>query len=125
MTIQVDFWQLVSLLIAFISASFGAVKVLLAQFDKRLEVQLEAQKEARDAERLHWDSKFAAIEAASREEAGQWQRVERELMALKAELPLHYVRREDYIRGQSVIEAKIDALALRIQNMALKEGNND
>ncbi|MBN0517448.1 hypothetical protein JTM39_38425, partial [Pseudomonas aeruginosa] len=35
-----------------------------------------------------------AIEQAAREETNQWQRVERELMSLKAELPFQYVLRD-------------------------------
>ena len=31
-----------------------------------------------------------------------------------------YVRREDYIRGQSVIESKLDGLALKIENVQLR-----
>lgn len=109
MTIPVDFWQLVGLLVTFLGFLFAAGRLLLTQIDRRLEERFTAQ-----AVRL------SALEAASRDEAGQWQRVERELMDLKADLPLHYVRREDYIRGQSVIEAKLDGLALRIENVQLR-----
>lgn len=42
------------------------------------------------------------------------QRVERDLLMLRAELPERYVRREDHIRSQTVIEAKLDALCARI-----------
>ena len=42
------------------------------------------------------------------EDSRQWERVEMSLMELRIELPERYVRREDYIRGQTVIEAKID-----------------
>ena len=38
----------------------------------------------------------------------------------QAELPVAYVRREDWARGQSVIEAKLDGLALRYENILLK-----
>ncbi|MDF5991266.1 hypothetical protein P4119_17475 [Pseudomonas aeruginosa] len=41
-------------------------------------------------------------------------------MSLKAELPIQYVRREDYIRGQSVIEAKLDGLAVKLENAQLR-----
>ena len=77
-------------------------RMLLGQVEKRL------------------DTRFLSLERAAQEESSQWRRVERELLDLRAELPLHYVRREDYIRGQSVIEAKLDGLALRIENHHLK-----
>ena len=35
-------------------------------------------------------------------------------------MPLHYVRREDYIRGQSVIEAKLDALGSKLEAAQLR-----
>jgi hypothetical protein len=106
MTLQIDFWQLLTfsagLLLAFLSAAFGMGRMLLGQVEKRL------------------DTRFLSLERAAQEESSQWRRVERELLDLRAELPLHYVRREDYIRGQSVIEAKLDGLALRIENHHLK-----
>lgn len=60
------------------------------------------------------------MEAAAREESGNWTRIERDLLAMKADLPLHYVRREDYIRGQSLIEAKLDALGNKLDVMQLR-----
>ncbi|CGZ27219.1 gp54 [Salmonella enterica subsp. enterica serovar Typhi] len=39
----------------------------------------------------------------------------KEFMRFKADLPLNYVRREDYIRGQTVIEAKLDALYNKLE----------
>ena len=35
-------------------------------------------------------------------------------------MPLHYVRREDYIRGQSVIEAKLDGVADKLEKAQLR-----
>lgn len=109
MNVQVEFWQLVGLLLAFFGACAGAGKILLSQTQSHLDERFSSV-----AQRLD------GIEANSREEASQWQRVERELMALKADLPLQYVRREDYIRGQSVIEAKLDGLAVKLENAQLR-----
>lgn len=39
---------------------------------------------------------------------------ERDLLNLQARLPLEYTRREDWIRTQSIIEAKLDALAAKL-----------
>ena len=39
---------------------------------------------------------------------------ERSILKLRAELPLEYTRREDWIRNQTVIEAKLDALAAKL-----------
>ncbi len=124
MTLQVEFWALltflVGLLVSFLGAAFAMGRILLIQFEKRLDTRFKAQEETRQLHSEHWDARFGALEKAAKDESGQWRRVERDLMDLRAELPLHYVRREDYIRGQSVIEAKLDGLALRIENQALK-----
>lgn len=112
MTVQVDFWQLVLLLLSF----FGCV----AAFGKALLGQSTANMNRRFEEMTQ---RLAGIEDSEAAELTQWRRVERDLMELKADLPLNYVRREDYIRGQSVIEAKLDALALRIQNAQLLHGS--
>ncbi|MHB1333405.1 MAG: hypothetical protein ACYCY1_12475 [Sulfuriferula sp.] len=124
MTIQIELWALltflVGLLIAFFSAVFAGGKVLLNQVEKRLDTRFAAQEESRKEAQRHWDREFAEIDRAAREEANQWRRVERELLSLKADMPLQYVRREDYIRNQTVIEAKLDAVALRIENLQLK-----
>lgn len=109
MNIEMQFWQLVLLLLSFFGACAGAGKLLLAQTQRHLDERFKGV-----ATRLD------SIEATNREEANQWQRVERELMSLKADLPLQYVRREDYIRGQSVIEAKLDGLAVKIENTQLR-----
>ncbi|MGF6658880.1 hypothetical protein QF000_000524 [Paraburkholderia atlantica] len=47
-------------------------------------------------------------------DAKEWTRVELEILTLKSDMPLHYVRREDYVRGQSILEAKMDALNERL-----------
>lgn len=109
MTITVDFWQLVLLLLAFFGACAGAGKMLLGQTQRHLDDRFIVMGERLDG-----------IEASNRDEAQQWRQVERELMELKGNLPLHYVRREDYIRGQSIIEAKLDGLAVKLENAQLR-----
>lgn len=66
------------------------------------------------------EKRLDGIELTAQVEANQWQRVERELLNLKAEIPVHYVRRDDYIRGQSVLEAKIDGLGMKMENAQLR-----
>lgn len=98
MSVQLELWHLILLLLAFFGLVGGFGKVLLDQFEKRL------------------DERFAGLEDGHTKALD----VERQLLMLRAELPLGYVRREDYIRNQTVIEAKIDAVALHIQNLQLK-----
>jgi hypothetical protein len=109
MTLSVDFWQLVGLLVAFFAACAAAGRMLLAQTQRHLDERF-----------VTVGTRLDGIEQANREEINQWRRVEREMMEMKADLPLRFVQRDDYIRGQSVIEAKIDGLAMKLENAQLR-----
>ncbi|POP43012.1 hypothetical protein CHU32_17455 [Superficieibacter electus] len=97
MKLTVDFWEIISLLLSFVGLMFGGGKLLLAQIEKRL------------------NERFEALELARREAETGWAKLEREFLEFRGELPLHYVRRDDYLRGQAVIEAKLDALYNKIE----------
>lgn len=109
MTLSLDLWQVILLISIVLGAFVGLLKVLMSQQLTHI-----------DASFLSQNKRLDAIEQASKNESAQWQRVERELMGLKAELPVAYVRRDDYIRGQSVLEAKLDGLATKIENAQLR-----
>ena len=86
MTVQVDFWHLVGLLIGFIGvlATFGRIQI--AQIDKHLD---------------RFDSRLVALE--------------KDLNDHKTALPLQYQRREDAIRFETTLNAKLDAIYSRIE----------
>ena len=112
MNLQVDFWQLLGLFFAGVGAFWG---VLMAAATQTLARQVAAH--AQLVERL------VSIESSAREEAANWKRVEREILQLKAELPLNYVRREDYVQAIATIMAKLDAIGLRFENILLQRAN--
>ncbi|MFF6470734.1 hypothetical protein ACET32_20805 [Pseudomonas aeruginosa] len=120
MNIELQFWQAIFLLLSFFGFVAGAGKLLLSQIDKRLDLRFQLLEEARKEGAKHWDERFGSILAQQKEDTATVKRLERDLMGLRAELPERYVRREDYIRGQTVIEAKLDSLALRMENIQLK-----
>lgn len=94
----------ISLLGVFTGIVTALVKLLLSQVEKRL------------------GERFADVE----KDIDRLSSLERDLLQFKGELPLHYVRREDYVRNQSVIEAKLDALYSKlevIQIRGIKDAN--
>lgn len=103
MTVHLEFWHVISVLIAFFTFAAGVGKMLLLQTQQ------------------HIDRRFETLEKVYSREADNWMRVERDLNSLRSELPLNYVRRDDYIRGQSVLESKMDALAVKLENVQLRE----
>jgi hypothetical protein len=134
MTLQVEFWQLLTLMVSFLGFVFAAGRVLLSQTDKRLDQRFESLETIRKEAAGNWENKFTTIMnhrraemdrhreelAEYRAETKGFQELEREFLKFRAALPIEYVRREDYVRNQTVIEAKLDALALKIENLQLK-----
>lgn len=124
MTVQIEVWQLFSLFfgllatLATLGLTFGSL--LLKQVERRLDERFTDLQKSRDDTHTAFLTRFSDLDQARREEMAQWQRVERDLLALRSELPTHYVRREDYVRGQTVVEAKLDALALKLENLQLR-----
>jgi hypothetical protein len=89
-------------LIAFIALNAGTLRWLFEQHESSLDGQIESLK---------------------REGSDFSHEVEREMLRLKAQLPLEYVRREDWIRFSSTLDAKLDAMRseLRAEMTELKE----
>lgn len=86
--ISIEFWQLVSFLLSFLGVCWGFGKMLLAQFQNQ---QAERQRQ--------FETMRQKLESMDNQFAEQ-----------KAILPEKYVLREDYIRNQAVLEAKMDSI---------------
>lgn len=106
-----------TLLIALATMMFAGGRMLVNQFDRRLNERFKAQDKSREDSQNHWDAKFTALEKATSADAEEWRRIEREFMKFQAALPLAYQLREDAIRDQSRIEGKLDGLARLIQRL--------
>lgn len=124
MQVTLDLWHVISLAVSFFGASAAAGKLLLSQTQRHLDARFTAQEHARSANHEQVQRRLDSMEASAREEMGNWQRIERDLLKMQADMPLHYVRREDYIRGQSIVEAKLDGLASKIDNAQLRAALN-
>lgn len=100
--VQIELWQLLvaigSVVAAFFVVVFALGKILLSQIDKR------------------FTEKFSAIE----KDVDAWTALERDFLKFRAELPLQYVLRPDYVRNQTVIEAKLDAVASKIEMLQMR-----
>jgi len=99
MTLTISTAEAISLLLGLAALQIGSVKFFLdrylAQIDKRFDqIDREIQGVGMDRSRL-----------------------QEEMLRLQADLPLHYVRREDDIRNQATINAKLDALYRKIEEI--------
>lgn len=120
MKIEMELWHLITLLIAFFGCVGAFGKILINQFEKRLSERFKAQEQAREIGSKALQQTLNQHLIDERNTAAQLVSIERDFLTWKAELPLQYVRREDYVRNQTIIEAKLDAVALKIENLQLK-----
>ena len=129
MTIQIEFWQLLSSIAGIVTAfavvawTFGAV--LLRQNKAHLSERLNVIHDEL-AHHATEEMKFIKqLREDDMETARQLRQFERDFAKFQIEMPLQYVRREDYIRGQTVIEAKLDALYSKLETVQLQGAKHD
>ncbi|GAP66279.1 hypothetical protein MBSD_n1583 [Mizugakiibacter sediminis] len=109
--IQLNAREVLILIGAFTGLVFGFGRLLLAQFEKRMDERFRAQSDLRDEEKRSHAQRMEAIENSLESTAGRITDVVHRVEKLHASLPLEYVRREDWIRFASTIDAKLDRLA--------------
>lgn len=103
MTIELELWHLITLAIMAGGSLVALAKYITEDMKKRMD----------------------AYENKHLKEATEWQRIEREMLKFQGSLPDKYVRREDYIRGQTVLEAKLDAVFKRIEQIGIQAARAD
>ena len=125
MKVEMELWHLILLLLAFFGSVGTFGKLLLGQFEKRLDGRFDAQEKARAVGAKQLRETIERYIAQGEATAIQLKQLERDFLEWKADIPVQYVRREDYIRGQTVLEAKMDALYSRLEVVILKGARND
>jgi len=88
--------------------------VIVRQFKNDLAERFAAQERARIEGRKFRDERIKRLEEEHRE-------LDRNFLTHLAALPREYVRREDHIRFETVITAKLDALGSRIELLAERQ----
>ena len=113
MQVQIDLWELIlavgSLIGAFASVVWLFGTILVKQFKTQLSERFAA---------IQADLTKRATEDA--EVSKQLRQFEKDFSKFQIDMPVLYVRREDYIRGQSVIEAKLDALYSKLETVLIQ-----
>lgn len=93
---------LVPLLVFFLGLNAGVIAWLINQLTRAL------------------TSRLSGLEDKISSEVAKVNDVERSLLQLRADLPVQFVRREDWIRYGSVIDAKQDALRADVHVLGLR-----
>ena len=96
MQVTLDLWHVISLAVSFFGASAAAGKLLLTQTQRHLDARFNAQETARASNHDQVSRRLDSMEEAARSEMGNWQRIERDLLKLQADMPLHEVAPEKW-----------------------------
>lgn len=115
MQVQVELWELIT----GISSVIVAMALMVWAFGTTLVRQFK----------LQLDHRFSSIQADltkrasdDAEVAKQLRQFEKDFLTFQRDMPILYVRREDYIRGQTVIESKLDALYSKLELVQIQGG---
>jgi hypothetical protein len=114
MMLQIDFRTLVWLFMLLVIGIWALIKWLMSQFEKRLDERFATQEESRKNAQAHWEARFKNLEDIARE-------TESSLIVIKSDMS-HKVNMIDYVRNQSIIESKLDALWTEMKVMQAKGG---
>lgn len=124
MIVEFNLSNIIFVIIAGIGGLWALMKVIALQYRNDIKRELGEHFRVQDitstAQYDKLNTRLDTLDASAKADTGQWQRVERELLTLKADMPVHYVRREDYIRGQSTLEAKVDGVGMKLENALLR-----
>lgn len=120
MTVEMELSHVITLLIAFFSGCGAFGKIMLSQTEKRMVERFTAQDSARAVGQRAMRDLFEQHLVEERKNSDAVQALERDFLTWKADLPIQYVRREDYVRGQVIIEAKLDTIYNKLEVVQLK-----
>jgi len=114
MSLTLSPWEWLSLAggvgLALITLLFGAGRLLLGQFERRLDLRFATLEATRQQAAEQWRANFLSLDEAVRAH-------ERRLTQLLIDLPIQYQRREDAIRQEVAIIHRLDALAIKIEHI--------
>lgn len=111
MAIQLETYQWIIVLTTMISTVVATIKILWARIEVNLQSNFKSMQD-----------KLNEVASQSAQSQNEIRDLERKMFQFQIDLPHAYVARDDYIRGQTVIEAKLDAVAQKLENVQIKQG---
>ena len=111
MTLQLEAYQVFLIVSTVLTAVIGTIKIMGNQINANIQQNFEST-----------NLKIEQVAKQAEEGQKEVRALERQFLEFKADMPFRYIARDDYIRGQTVIEAKLDALAEKLEKVQIKQG---
>lgn len=122
--IQISSEAAVALVIGYFVTVYTFGRVLLGQFEHRAAERAQSADELRTVEALASAKEMAELRTMVVAEGRRIGTLSENMHQFTSALPLEYVRREDYIMGQTIIVAKLDAIANELKFVQIQGARN-
>lgn len=132
MTLELNLWQTLVALGSVAAFSLGAIaggavflhRMMTASFERQffaakgeLDARFQLIEAARTEAQTHWNFRLQPLEQHTKEAPTLLGSIHERISQIQAMLPTEYVRREDWIRLSTVIDAKMDSLGDKLDSM--------
>ena len=111
---------LTGLVVFMLGVFAGGGRMMLSLFEAKLDQRFEAMSRERVTADTNMQDTLRRHTEEEGKTAAQVLELERAFLKWRAELPLQYVQRDDYVRNQTVIEAKIDRVYGKLEVVQLQ-----
>jgi hypothetical protein len=106
---HLNFGEVLTIAFTAIGAIWALMKMIARHQEQALQVQFRS-----------FNEQLREMTDEVKQDRDATQRIERDLFALRAELPRDYVRRDDFVRVIGEVNTKIDNMALRVERAILQ-----
>ncbi|WP_336033367.1 hypothetical protein [Acinetobacter bereziniae] len=111
MIIELEPYQTFMVLSGILGGVVGMIKIMGNQINKNIQQNFEST-----------NLKIENVARQAAEGQKEIRALERQFLEFKADMPFRYIARDDYIRGQTVLEAKVDSIAQKLENVQIIQG---
>lgn len=111
MIIELEPYQTFMVLSGILGGVIGMIKIMGNQINKNIQQNFEST-----------NLKIENVARQAAEGQKEIRALERQFLEFKADMPFRYIARDDYIRGQTVLEAKVDSIAQKLENVQIIQG---
>lgn len=111
MIIELESYQAFMVLSGILGSVVGMIKIMGNQINKNIQQNFEST-----------NLKIENVAQQAAEGQKEIRALERQFLEFKADMPFRYIARDDYIRGQTVLEAKVDSIAQKLENVQIIQG---
>ncbi|MDY6979205.1 MAG: hypothetical protein SV201_04950 [Pseudomonadota bacterium] len=116
---------MVTIVVGYGALMLLAVKIMIESLKKYIDRRDVTREKEVEAIYVHIDNKFDELTGQLTKNNREFIELEKNFLKFKAQLPVDYVRREDWIRFGAVIDAKQDGLRELVMRVLEQRGANE